>query len=270
MIDLHSHTTESDGTLSPADLVGAARSAGVKILAITDHDTFAGYDQASVLQTDIEILCGIELSTKLHGFSTHLLGYFLSAAPTPKFRDWIIELQEGRRDRNVRLAAKLQSLGLDVTLEEVYTKGKSMAGRPHFAQILVEKGYSKTLQGAFDDYLDESAKGYVDRKEPQFADAVARIQAGGGMASLAHPIRLKESIDALMPEVLDVGLDALEAYHSDHSPELTARYLELADQYGMKVTGGSDFHGANKPEIELGTGRAGNLRIPKDILDRLR
>jgi predicted metal-dependent phosphoesterase TrpH len=272
MIDLHSHTTASDGTFSPAQLMDEAGRAGVRILGITDHDTFSGYDRAVPLarQAGLELVCGIELSTKLHGNSVHLLGYFLSTDGLGVFRGWIGDLQESRRERNVRLVARLQQLGLKITLEEVQARGGEMTGRPHFAQLLLEKGYVSSLQQAFDEYLDESAKGYVTRNEPQFAEAVGHIREGGGIASLAHPIRLREDVSGVLPALRAAGLNAIEAYHSDHSPAQTELYLNLAAQNGLLVTGGSDFHGAVKPEIRLGTGRGGNLRVPKDLVDRLR
>jgi predicted metal-dependent phosphoesterase TrpH len=274
MIDLHSHTTASDGTFSPAQLVDEAGRTGLRILGITDHDTFSGYDQALPLaqQTGLQLVCGIELSTKLHGHSVHLLGYFLnlSADGLGDFRTWIGELQASRRDRNVRLIARLRELGVDIKLEEVQARGGGMTGRPHFAQLLIEKGYVGNMQQAFDDYLDESAKGYVTRREPQFAEAVQHIRNAGGIASLAHPIRLREDLAAILPELCAAGLNAIEVYHSDHSPEQTALYLQLAKQHGLLVTGGSDFHGAVKPEIRLGTGRGGNLKVPDDLVDRLR
>jgi len=130
---------------------------------------------------------------------------------------------------------------------------------------MVEKGYVSNLRQAFDDYLDESAKGYVYRREPQFAEGVQKIRQAGGIASLAHPVRVKGDIPALMPELCDAGLNAIEAYHSDHTPEDTALYLDLANRYGLQVTGGSDFHGDVKPDVKLG-----KLQVPDDLLDRLR
>jgi hypothetical protein len=186
------------------------------------------------------------------------------------FRRWIGDLQASRRDRNVRLIARLQELGLEITLEEVQARGGEMTGRPHFAQVLIEKGYVSSLQQAFDEYLDESAKGYVTRREPQFAEAVKHIRDAGGIASLAHPVRIREDVAAILPELRAAGLNAIEVYHSDHSPSQSALYLELAEQHGLLVTGGSDFHGAVKPEIRLGTGRGGNLKVPDDLVDRLR
>jgi predicted metal-dependent phosphoesterase TrpH len=272
MIDLHSHTNHSDGTCSPEELIAEARRVGVRTLAITDHDTFSGYDQAlpHARESNVELLCGIDLSTKLHGESVHLLGYFLNGSRLAGLRTWVLEMQASRRERNVRLVARLQALGLDITLEEAEARGRGMTGRPHFALIMMEKGYVKTIQQAFDEYLAESAPGYVDRNEPQFADAVKRIRDAGGIASIAHPVRLKGDFAAMLPQLRDAGLNAIEAYHSDHSPENTEMYLMFAAQYGLLVTGGSDFHGAVKPGIALGTGRGGNVRIPEDLLERLR
>jgi hypothetical protein len=245
---------------------------GVHILGITDHDTFAGYDQAlpHAKKSGVELLCGIELSTKLYGQSVHVLGYFLGGRDQSEFRVWLTELQALRRERNIRLVARLRELGLDITLEEAEARGRGMTGRPHFARIMIEKGYVKTVQQAFDDYLAESAPGYVDRHEPQFAEGVQHIRNAGGIASLAHPVRLKGDFAAMLPALRDAGLNAIEAYHSDHEPEDTAMFLDLAAQHGLLVTGGSDFHGDVKPGLELGTGRNGNVRIPEDLVERLR
>ena len=271
MIDLHSHTYESDGTCSPAELIQEAVRAGVTTLGITDHDTFKGYDEAVPIarEAGIQLVCGIELSTKLHGSSAHLLGYFLNGNNMGDFRTWILDQQAARRDRNIRLVARLQELGFDITLEEAEARGRGMTGRPHFAAIMVEKGYVKDFRQAFDDYLDESAKGYVYRHEPTFAEGVRRIREAGGIASIAHPVRVKGDVPSMMQELADAGMNAIEAYHSDHDESDTKLYLALARQYGLMVTGGSDFHGTVKPSVRLGTG-AGNLRIPADLMDQLR
>jgi predicted metal-dependent phosphoesterase TrpH len=277
LIDLHSHTNQSDGSCSPDELIATAASAGVKILGITDHDTFTGYEQALTAARDagIELICGIELSTKLHAHSVHLLGYFLAPqnsngeAP-PSIREWVLDMQASRRERNRRLAARLKELGMDITVEEAEARGRGMTGRPHFAQIMLEKGYVSNVRQAFDEYLDESAKGYVYRREPKFAEAVQRIRDAGGIASLAHPVRVNGDIPSLMPELCEAGMNAIEAYHSDHEPQDTELYLGLARQYGLLVTGGSDFHGEVKPGVKLGTGYDGNLRVPADLVDRLR
>lgn len=272
MIDLHSHTNESDGTCSPEELIQEAVRAGVDTLGITDHDTFKGFDQAVpfAAAAGVQLVCGIEISTKLHGHSAHLLGYFLADNGIGDFRTWVLDQQAARRDRNLRLVARLRELGFDITLAEAEARGKGMTGRPHFAQIMVEKGYVANLRLAFDDYLDESARGYVYRREPLFAEGVAHIRNAGGIASLAHPVRVKGDVAALMPELLDAGLNAMEAYHSDHTASDTALYLGLARKYGLLVTGGSDFHGTVKPGVNLGTGCQGNLSIPEDLLEKLR
>lgn len=272
MIDLHSHTNQSDGSCSPEQLVEEAVRAGVTTLGITDHDTFAGYDQAldTAGSAGLGLVCGIELSTKLHGHSVHLLGYFLGSNGLTGFRQWVLELQAARRERNVRLAERLRELGFDITIEEAEARGRGMTGRPHFAQIMVEKGYVRGFREAFDEYLDESAKGYVFRREPQFAESVEHIREAGGIASLAHPIRVNGDVPALMPELRDAGMNAIEAYHSDHDAGHTGMYLALAKKYEMLVTGGSDFHGDVKPGVKLGTGYGGNLHVPDDLLDSLR
>jgi len=272
LIDLHSHTYESDGTCSPAQLIEEAVRCGVTTLGITDHDTFKGFDQAVPFarEAGVELICGIELSTKLHGHSVHLLGYFLGPnGGQEEFRTWVLDQQAARRDRNIRLVARLQELGFDITLEEAEARGRGMTGRPHFAAIMVEKGYVSDFRQAFDDYLDESAKGYVYRQEPQFAEGVRRIREAGGIASVAHPVRVKGDVPSLMPELVESGMNAIEAYHSDHTEQDTGLYLNLAQRYGLMVTGGSDFHGAVKPSVKLGTG-SGDLRIPGDLVERLR
>jgi predicted metal-dependent phosphoesterase TrpH len=279
VIDLHTHTDESDGTYSPAELIGAARDAGLEALAITDHDTLCGYQKATPIAAElgVPLYCGIELSTKLHDRgrrkTVHLLGYFLESPPAPSFTEWLSNLQAARRDRNRRLAARLQSLGVHIILEEVEALGRNMAGRPHFARILVQKGYCATRDEAFEKYLDESAPGYVDREEPSLEDAIRLIRDGGGFSSLAHPVRLgkrnSDEEERLVAAMREAGLTAIEAFHSDHSSSDTQRYLVYAQRYDLKITGGSDFHGENKPQVQLGMGINRNLHISKAVLDDL-
>jgi predicted metal-dependent phosphoesterase TrpH len=272
LIDLHSHTNESDGSVSPAELIEIARRAQVGILAITDHDSFAGYEGAahSAKDADVDLICGIEISAKLQGYTAHLLGYFPNSEDRNGLKKWIEDLQASRRDRNARLVTRLGELGLNITLPEAEARGRAQTGRPHFAQILVEKGYAANVQEAFDNYLDEAAPGYVYRDEPEFFDAVGRVRKAGGVASLAHPVRLKCDLEPVLAKLCSAGLNAIEAYHSDHTPSAVQHYLALADRYGLLATGGSDFHGATKPEIELGTGRHGNLKVPAEVVERLR
>jgi predicted metal-dependent phosphoesterase TrpH len=282
VIDLHTHTDQSDGSLSPAQLVQASLALGLEALAITDHDTLGGYDQAVPVAraAGLDLVCAIELSTKLarkdgpRARNVHILGYFLDGAPTAKFRDWLLSIQTSRHDRNRRLAAKLQSLGMDVSLEEAQAVGRTLTGRPHFAKVLVQKGYVSTIQEAFDQFLDESAKAYVQRREPSLSEAVRQIGDAGGLPVLAHPFRLPRNkstrLEDLLKEMVADGLRGIEVYHSDHTPTEVRRFQELAAAYSLAVTGGSDFHGEAKPDVALGRGHNGNLSVPREVLDRLR
>lgn len=278
MIDLHTHTTESDGTYTPQELVEAALQSRLEALAITDHDTFSGYYQAVPFAeaAGVRLLCGIELSTKLEKpkrKTVHLLAYFFKFPPAPNFTEWLTSMKESRRDRNRRLAARLQSMGVLITLEDVEALGRSMAGRPHFARLMVERGYVKNTREAFDKYLDESAAAYVDRDEPTVQAAIRLVRDAGGLPSLAHPVRLgrhdHRDEEVLVAELAECGLGAIEAYHSDHTAADVRRYAAYASKYSLKVTGGSDFHGDNKPNVQLGRGMGDNAVIPSRLLDEL-
>jgi predicted metal-dependent phosphoesterase TrpH len=275
MIDLHSHTDQSDGSLSARELVAAAAEAKLEALAITDHDTFAGYDLAVpyAAEAGLDLVCGIELSTKYGRQSVHLLGYFLNQGPSEEFRAWITALQRSRHSRNQQLVDLLRSKGFEITLEEVYRRGGNLPGRPHFAAILVEKGYVPTLQRAFDDYLDASASCYVQREEPAFAEGVHRIASAGGLPSLAHPGRVSRELPILKEIVRDMqtmGLQGIEVFHSDHTIQDVESYRSFAQQFSLAVTGGSDFHGSTKPGVALGTGIHGTLNVPREVLLLLR
>jgi predicted metal-dependent phosphoesterase TrpH len=277
MIDLHSHTTESDGTFSPRQLVDEAVHVGLEALAITDHDTFTGFDQAApyAAGTSVELIRGIELSTKYHGRSIHLLGYFFNP-PAPEFGafcEWVGQITASRRDRNQALIDCLRAHGIAITLQEVERHAGRIVARPHFAAVLMEKGYVTSIDEAFAKYLDESAMCYISRESPEFDDSVARILAAGGVAVLPHPGRARGGAKILENEAAEMqrmGLRGIEVYHSDHDAADVAFYLAIAKKLGLAITGGSDFHGAAKPNIQLGTGIDGNLHIPKSLLDHLR
>jgi 3',5'-nucleoside bisphosphate phosphatase len=279
VIDLHSHTNESDGTYTPGELVGLAIESGVEALAISDHDTFSGFDQALPLARSrgLELVCGIELSTRVPGTkvrTVHLLGYFLHQPPTPEFREWLNELIEGRRDRNQRLITSLRERGVDIELREVERLGRTLTGRPHFARVLIQKGYVSSFDEAFRRYLGETAPSYVERFAPYVVDAIQRVIHAGGLPVLAHPIRLgfrdHGAEEEFIGELRDGGLRGIEVFHSDHRPADMERYAGIARKYNLAVSGGSDFHGEVKPQISLGTGHNGNLNIPKSVLEGLR
>jgi 3',5'-nucleoside bisphosphate phosphatase len=279
VIDLHSHTNESDGTSTPLELVELAVARGVEALAISDHDTFAGYDQAlpEATKRGLDLVCGIELSTRVegqYGHSVHLLAYFLRQGPSEEFRTWLNDLLEGRRDRNRRLIASLQAQGIDIDLPEVERMGRTLTGRPHFARVLIDKGYVRNFEEAFRRYLGETAPTYVERYAPYVPDAIGRVIKAGGLPVLAHPIRLGlldgGAEERFIGELRHAGLRGIEVFHSDHRPADMVRYGGIARKLDLLVTGGSDFHGANKPQISLGTGFHGNLNIPKSVLNDLR
>jgi predicted metal-dependent phosphoesterase TrpH len=280
-IDLHSHTTESDGTYSPRELVELALRNDLDALAITDHDTFSGWEKALPFaeQAELDLVRGIELNSRLNLSGggghrhVHLLGYFPVKPPSEDFVAWLENEREDRRNRNRKLADALEKQGIDVTLQEVEARGKSLAGRAHFAQLLVEKGYVRSFEEAFARYLGETAPSYVERQSPTTEAAVQRINGAGGISVVAHPVRLslsRESERVELTRLKSAGLRALEVYHSDHPPELQAHYRQLAEELHLLPTGGSDFHGLIKPDIQLGTGMRGNLRVPSEFLARLR
>jgi 3',5'-nucleoside bisphosphate phosphatase len=279
LIDLHTHTNASDGSYTPAELVEAAQNAGLEALAISDHDTFAGYDEAAAVarQRGLELIPGVELSTRMSStreYNVHVLGYFLEAHPSFSFRTWLENLVASRRERNVKLVEKLRAMDIDITLPEVEALGRTITGRPHFARLLVRKGHAANTEEAFRKYLAESAPSYVQRRGPPVETGIQQIAAGGGLPVLAHPVRLgvrdHSAEEALIGKMRDAGLRGIEAYHSDHRPQDVERYLALAQKFELAVTGGTDFHGSAKPEIALGTGLRGNVNVPYAVLERLK
>jgi hypothetical protein len=280
-IDLHAHTNESDGSLAPGELVALAQRTGLAALAITDHDTFAGYEKAIVLARDggLDLVRGIELNSRLHlaedepARYVHVLAYFPHDEPSADFHEWLNQQRMDRRSRNRKLAQALQERGVAITLEEVEARGRSLAGRPHFARILVEKGYAKNSDDAFRRYIGEEAPSYVQRESKTTEEVVRSIALSAGVPVIAHPIRIgltPAQEREIFLHLKQAGLVGLEAYHSEHSAERQAHYRDLAKELELLPTGGSDFHGDLKPDIGLGTGFHGNVRVPSAVLDCLR
>jgi 3',5'-nucleoside bisphosphate phosphatase len=273
-IDLHLHTTHSDGSLNPADVLALAQKAGVTALAITDHDIVDGLPEAIGVGTrlGIEVVPGVEISSFDGKSELHILGYCLN------WRDEMLlkrlaSLRASRHRRNPLIIERLQALGLELSYDEVRAlAGTESVGRPHIARLLMEKGYVTSAKEAFDRYLAEGRPGYVARDLPIPAEAINWIRDARGVAVLAHPTWVKESDDALPAFVRALkndGLGGIEVHYSTHTKQQTARFLELAKQFGLLVTGGSDFHGLTKPDIEVGTGR-GSLRVPEHLLAPLK
>jgi predicted metal-dependent phosphoesterase TrpH len=275
-IDLHTHTAESDGTFSPEQLVELAGSIGLDAIAITDHDTFSGFERAtsSAHRASLQVIRGIELNSRLAlesggSRSAHILAYFPEREPASGFTSWLSGQAEERRERNRKLEQSLRARGLDIELVEVEARGKALTGRVHFARVLVEKGYVASIEDAFARYLGESAPTFVERQSYSTEQTVRMIREGGGVPVVAHPVRLSLGHDEearVLRRLKDEGLAGLEIYHSEHSAEMQARYRKLAGELKLIPTGGSDFHGRVKPGTELGRGVKDNLRVPREFL----
>jgi len=274
MIDLHTHSTASDGTFSPSELVRLAKSEGLKALALTDHDTTSGLKEAyeTALEEGVPFLCGVEISVKFDGPGHfHLLGYFLTPE-IPSLEETLCELQKARRRRNELMVEKLRNLGIEISLSELEAIAQGEIGRPHFARLLVEKGVVKSFDEAFEKYLKKGAPAYVPKALLTPDEAIRKILESQGVPVLAHPITLKldkTSLSKYLEELKDLGLMGVEAYYSEHNQSFTDFLLSQARRLGLLVTGGSDFHGKNKPDIKLGRG-FGNLRVPLECFENLK
>jgi len=244
VIDLHSHTTASDGLLSPAALLDAAAAAGLTVLAITDHDTTAGFvDAARLLAArPLELVPGIEISAVHDGRDVHLLGYFLDPS-SPRLTEFLERQRIDRRRRVLEMTDRLTSLGHPVDPDPILqaaSRGRSV-GRPQIADALVAAGHVRSREEAFHRFLEHGGPAFVPRRGASPLDVVRIIHEAGGLASLAHPgvYQRDHLIEALAAE----GLDALEARHADHEPAVEEHYRRIAERLGLLVTGGSDFHG---------------------------
>ncbi|MGQ0812467.1 MAG: PHP domain-containing protein [Nitrospiraceae bacterium] len=273
-IDLHLHTTHSDGSASPTEVLSLAHRAGVSALAITDHDIINGVPEAIAAGATlgIEVIPGVEISSRFGESEMHILGYFLEWKD-PELNRRLAYLRASRHARNPRIIEKLNERGLDITYEEVRAlAGTESVGRPHIARVLMDKGVVTSAKEAFDRYLAEGAAAYVARELPEPAEAIAWIRAARGIPVLAHPTWVKESPEGLFKlcdKLKTSGLGGIEAHYSTHKPRQTAEYLDLAKRLGLLITGGSDFHGLTKPDIDVGTGR-GNLTVSEKLLEPLR
>ncbi len=276
IIDLHTHSTASDGTSSPAELLALANERNLGALALTDHDTTSGLPEflnESVKYPGIKAVPGVEVSVKHYDFSIHVLGLFIGHG-ADALEKMLCEIRKGRDARNDLIALKLQKQGYDITIEEVKAiAGGDCPGRPHFARILVQKGYFATMQEAFDKSLKRGKSGYCKRELPMPADAIDAIHKAGGLAIWAHPMSFtdgdRKTINKILKFLVGKGLDGIEAYYPLFSTEQTKCLLELATKYSLTVSGGSDFHGVNMKNIDMGTGD-GSLSIPFSVYENLK
>ena len=272
-VDLHTHTTASDGSDSPTGLVAAASALGLSAVAVTDHDTTEGLAEAEAAasRAGIELVRGLELSLEWGSGAMHLLVLLIDALDYISSR--LGRVRDGRVRRNLEVAERLRSQGVEVTMEEVREEGGSgTVGRPHFASLLVRKGYAPDIPAAFDLYLARGRPAYVERFRLGPAEAIAAAHAAGGAAVLAHPLTLGVEgarFSAVLGELAERGLDGMEAYYGAYDPPTRRSLVELARRHGLIPSGGSDYHGRFKPDVKLGSGR-GDLVVPDRVLAELK
>ena len=273
-IDLHCHSTASDGSLSPTAVVELAVSNGLSALALTDHDTTDGIAEAAAAaaKAGLDFLAGIEISCEYpYPGTMHLLGYGVRPE-SPVLQNLTAALLAGRDNRNPKIIAKLQELGVAITMQEIEQEaGGNVLGRPHIAAILLRKGYVSSVKQAFDKYLAPGGLAYFDKERLTAKQAVQMVLDCGGLPVLAHPIQLRTENDAqlerIVKDMIDIGLTGIEVIHSDHDEAMVEKYTRLAKRYDLLQTGGSDFHGKSKKDIALGW--AHGRRIPRRCFDAL-
>jgi predicted metal-dependent phosphoesterase TrpH len=278
-IDLHIHSTASDGTLSPADIIALALRLELGAISITDHDSLAGCREALLdgIPDALGFLTGVEISAEPPpsypgAGSIHILGYGMRL-DDPELNRTLEKLQDARKDRNPQIIARLNKLGIAIRLEEVEKEASGgQPGRPHIAKLLVKKGIVKTIDDAFDRYLGDGKPAYVDKFRIESSQAIGLINAAGGIPVLAHPSLLElendQQLEEILREMISLGLKGVEVYFPAHTPEQTRWYAELAKRYGLLMSGGTDFHGDIQPEIQMGVGR-GDLRVPFELYEKL-
>jgi predicted metal-dependent phosphoesterase TrpH len=268
MIELHTHTTYSDGILTPQQLVARAAQAGVKALAITDHDTLHGWDEAiaAAKQYQIEIVPGVELSTVHNGRSLHILGYYpqraLLAAP-------LAERLAGRKRRAKQMVANLAQMGYPLKLEQL--DGNLALGRPHIASAMISAGYVSSSQEAFERFLGEDRPAYVHYEKFSIQEGISLIRDCGGIPVWAHPYLFRGGkVEDVLPELLDAGLMGLEVYHPHHGNNKVHRLQQLCQKHNLLMTGGTDYHGYDLEHPENERWQLNQLNLPLSLLKPLK
>ncbi|MFQ9510419.1 MAG: PHP domain-containing protein [Lachnospiraceae bacterium] len=273
-IDLHVHSTASDGTCTPSELVQLAKEQGLYAFALTDHDTVSGIDEAihAAKKTDIKVIPGIEMSAVYNGQDIHILGYKI-AYKDEIFLKKIHEYQSARTSRNEKMITLLHDYGFDIDTEKLYAMfPDAVLTRAHFARYLLEKRYVKSAKEAFEKYIGSGCPCYLPKKEITMKEALTCILQAKGYPVFAHPMLYhmdEKALDELLSKLVPLGLKGIEAIYSTNNSydELVTR--KLAKKYNLFITGGSDFHGTNKPYIQLGIGK-GNLKIPYELLENIK
>ena len=278
-IDLHIHTTASDGTFTPSEVVAHAIKLKLKAIAITDHDTLAGSSEAlkGGISPALDFLTGVEISAAPppcypRSGSFHLLGYSIRLDDS-ELNQTLEKLQQARKSRNPAIINRLNELGIPISLDEVSEKaGDAQLGRPHIAQILIKKGVISSIDEAFDQFLGTDKPAYVDKYRVKCSKAIDAIRGAGGIPVLAHPGLLEyeseNQLDDLIGQLKQMGIQGVEVFYTGHTEDQTRLFAELAQRHDLLMTGGSDFHGAIHPDIEMGSGK-GNLFIPYELYRKL-
>lgn len=274
IIDLHVHSNASDGTCTPTELVAEASRAGLSAFALTDHDTTDGIEEARTAapKAGIELIPGVELSTEYEGCEIHVLGLYIDIHDQT-LQQQMADFRHSRDNRNVYMLEKLRAEGFDITQEALEEKfPDAVITRAHIARFLLDQGYIPDMKTAFAKYIGDGCPCYVPRPKVTPMDAVSYILAAGGVPILAHPVMYHMERTMLLRMIHEMkahGLRGIEAIYSENTPADEQIYKELARSEGLLISGGSDFHGTNKPDLYLGTGR-GRLYIPYSLLDPIR
>ena len=278
-IDLHIHTTASDGTLTPAEVLSHADQLKLKAIAITDHDTVAGSKEAlrCGVPPSLGFLTGVEISAAPPSIypasgSFHLLGYSIRLNDK-KLNQALAKLRRARKDRNPAIVSRLNNLGIPLRMDEVRKEaGPGQLARPHIAQALVHKGLVATIDEAFDKFLGAGKPAYVDKFRIACIQAIDIILGAGGIPVLAHPgllnCKSEDAFEHLIAGLKEMGIKGIEVYYSGHTPGQTRLFIDLARRYDLLMTGGSDFHGSIQPEVEMGSG-LGDLFVPYELYEKL-
>jgi len=278
-IDLHIHSTASDGSLTPAEIIDHAQRLNLAAIAITDHDSIFGSKEAlrTGIPPSLKFLTGVEISAAHPPFfpgsgSFHILGYCIRL-DNYAFNQTLNRLQQARKNRNPKILKRLNELGLKISLEDVnQTVANGQLGRPHIAQAMIKMGFVESMDEAFDKFLGAGKPAYVDKDRIGCEEAIKIIRGAGGVPVLAHPALLNIDddcqLDELIQNLIKIGMRGIEVYYPEHSSEQIQHYTELADKYDLLMTGGTDFHGSITPKIEMGTGK-GTLFIPYKLYEKL-
>lgn len=273
LIDLHTHSIMSDGSMTPAEVVREAKKAGLAAIALSDHDTVDGVREAVAegKKIGVEVIPAIEFSV-ISKTETHILGYFIDI-DSPLLSDALKSIIDTRRERNEITCLKLNELGFDVTVEDALAIAPNgFIGRAHFARLLMDKGYTSSVKEGFDLYLENGKYAYCGKQSMTDEEAVRLIKSCGGLAFVAH-LHLTKLGDGELLEFLTrlkaAGLDGVEGYYTEYTPEMQEKYQAMASRLGLMLSGGTDFHAAMKPHISIGKG-LGNLKIPYSLVEKMK